>query len=351
MTPPAATVVIPAYRAAGLIETGLRSLLAQHGVPQGFEVVVVDDASDDATVARVEALAGEAAAAGVRLRVLRQPRNRGPAAARNRGVEAAAGDVVLFTDADCEAAPDWVAEMLRPFADATVAAVKGAYRTRQTALAARFAQAEFDERYRRLARRATVDVVFTYAAAFRRDVFRACGGFDTGFPVADNEDTDLSYRIVAAGHRAVFNPKAIVYHRHPDTLARYLKKKVSRGYWRMLVYRRFPDKAVADSYTPQTLKLQILLGLAAPAATATALVAAAAWPLAGVVWVAALLTTLPAAWPLVGRDTVLAAASPGLQLARSLALGIGSLSALAAMLVGDPLAPRQSRAEAPGSHG
>lgn len=338
MTALAATVVIPAYRAAGLIEIALRSLFAQQGLAGPLDVIVVDDASPDDTAARAEALAGEAAGAGVGLTVLRQPRNQGPAAARNRGAAAATGDVVIFTDSDCEPAPDFVAEMLRPFADSGVAAVKGAYRTRQTALAARFAQAEFEERYRMLERAPSVDVVFSYAAAFRRPVFEALGGFDTSFPVADNEDTEFSWRLVAAGHRAVFNPRAIVRHRHPDTLKRYLRKKVSRGFWRVVVYRRYPGKAIKDSYTPQSLKLQIALSLGALGLTPLAVVVPGLGWGAGLLWLAALGTTLPFALPLAGRDPGLAAAAPVLLIARSLALGFGLLAAIPAVTFGDPLA-------------
>jgi len=57
----------------------------------------------------------------------------------------------------------------------------------------------------------------------------------------------------------VFKPGAVVYHRHPATLSRYLRVKFWRGYWRMIVYRRHPRKAVADSYTPNVLKIQTML--------------------------------------------------------------------------------------------
>ena len=77
-------------------------------------------------------------------------------------------------------------------------------------------------------------------------------GFDESFPVANNEDTDLSYRIAAAGHVMVFNPDAVVSHlRHPDSLRRYIRQKFWRGYWRMIVYRRHPGKMVKDTYTPR----------------------------------------------------------------------------------------------------
>jgi GT2 family glycosyltransferase len=103
-------------------------------------------------------------------------------------------------------------------------------------------------------------MVDTYSAAFRKAVFFQVGGFDQSFPAANNEDTDLSYKLSAMGQKMVFAPQAAVYHlQHPASPARYFKQKFWRGYWRTVVYQRFPQKAVKDTYTPQTLKIQIFL--------------------------------------------------------------------------------------------
>ncbi len=102
-------------------------------------------------------------------------------------------------------------------------------------------------------------MVDTYSAGYRENTFLSFGGFDVSFPVPNNEDTDLSYRMSMKGHKMVFNPKAIVWHTgHPDSLKKYVKLKIWRGYWRMLVYQRYSSKMIKDSYTPQTLKLQTL---------------------------------------------------------------------------------------------
>ena len=56
----------------------------------------------------------------------------------------------------------------------------------------------------------------------------------------------------------IFNPKAVVYHEHPDSLSKYLKQKFWRAYWRVLLYKKHPKKIGRESYTPQRLKLQII---------------------------------------------------------------------------------------------
>jgi glycosyltransferase involved in cell wall biosynthesis len=331
------SIVVPAYNAAATIDLCIGSLAGQRGPGRAIEVIVVDDCSTDDTAARVERLAA-LHAARLSLRLLRQPANHGPAAARNRGAQAATADIVIFTDADCELDPDWAAEMTAPLADPSIAAVKGAYRTRQTPLVALFAQAEFDERYRKLAAARHVDVLFSYSAAIRRHVFLEAGGFDASFPVADNEDTDFSWRIVSAGHRIVFNPRAIVYHRHPSTLAQYLRKKRSRAYWRVMVYRRFPGKALHDSYTPQTLKVQIgLVALAAPAAV-LGLFWSPGWALLAVFAACFVVSALPFLAGLRRTPLRLMIAAPFLLVARAAAMLAGLLRAAPGLFRRSPLA-------------
>lgn len=331
------SVVMPAYNAARYIETGLQSILDQAVKPAQFEFIVVDDCSADDTANVVERFVPRAAEAGVSLTLVRQPVNGGPAKARNRGAERAVGEVIVFTDSDCELTPDWLENMLAPFADPEIAAVKGAYLTRQTELGARFAQIEFEERYRMLKAAKTVDVVFSYSAAFRREVFAELGGFDTRFPVADNEDTDLSWRLIEAGHKAAFAPAAKLYHRHPPSIWTYFRKKISRGYWRVIVYRRFPEKAIKDSYTPQSLKVQILLVFLTLLALALGLFLPGLWLVAGILAAVFLATTLPFAAGAFRTDPLVALLSPLLLFGRAVAIGIGVIWAIPRILSRAPL--------------
>jgi cellulose synthase/poly-beta-1,6-N-acetylglucosamine synthase-like glycosyltransferase len=243
------SVIIPAYNAIRTIEPCLKGL-TQQSIDKGkYEVIVIDDGSTDRTSDIIKQFP---------VKYFWQNKQ-GPATARNRGAQEAKGDIILFTDADCVPQHNWIEEMARPFHDANVMADKGAYKTNQTALTARFAQIEFEERFKMLEKAESIDVVFTYSAGYRKSIFLSLGGFDPLFPVANNEDTELSYRMSQAGYRMVFNPNAIVYHlNHPDSIKRYARLKFWRGYWRMVVYKRYPDKMFKDTYTPQTLKLQII---------------------------------------------------------------------------------------------
>ena len=134
------SVVVPARDAEGTIRACVDALLHQTARRDTYEVIVVDDGSTDAT-ARIAEQAGA--------RVVSTSQG-GPAAARNRGIAEARGDIILFTDADCVPLGDWIDRMIAPF-DRGVDGVKGAYLTRQPGLLPRFIQAEFEERYRHLA--------------------------------------------------------------------------------------------------------------------------------------------------------------------------------------------------------
>ncbi len=253
---PLCSVIVPVYNGEKFIARCLASLARQTVPPGQMEVIVVDDGSTDGTAARVTDWIGDHPGAAT---LVRQD-NSGPAGARNHGARLAQGRYLLFTDADCIPAAGWAQTFVERFQqpDQPVA-IMGSYISRQRAPAAQFAQLEFEERYALLRSQPTIDLVATYSAAYRRDIFLAADGFDPALIM--NEDVDLAYRLSTQGQRLVFEPAAVVEHHHHESWLAYARTKFGRGYWRALVYRRFPHKAVRDTYTPQLLKLQPLLAL------------------------------------------------------------------------------------------
>lgn len=254
--PSSVSVVIPCYNAEKSIIRTLEALDRQ--TARGFEVVIVDDGSADGTVSVVRSYKPR----NYRLVVLAE-RHRGPAAQRNRGVEKAAGSIILFTDSDCVPDKSWFSEMIRLFEDESVVGVSGTYRTLNTdKIIARFEGYEIEKRHLRLARQERIDFVGSFSAGYRKNIFRKFGGFSTEFKTADAEDPELSFKIAEAGNKMVFSPKAVVAHPHVSTFGKFWKQKFSRGYWRVLLYRKHPEKMKGDSYTGTEVQLSLLAAAA-----------------------------------------------------------------------------------------
>lgn len=310
------SLIVPAHNSAATIEENLQSLLRQRG--EGFEIIVVDDGSTDNTRDLVEKYS---------VRLITQE-NRGPAAARNNGAMKAAGDILVFTDSDCIVGDRWLLEMLKPFSDTKIVGVQGRYKTTQRELIARFAQYEIEERYEKMSKHKYIDFVGSYSAAYRKDVFLDAGGFDERFPIASGEDPDLSFRLAAMGHRMVFNPNALVYHRHPNTLWKYLNQKFYRAYWRVSLYIKHPKKIKKESYTPQMLKLQILLFYL--------LVLSFIFRLEKIAITLLFITTIPLTVEILRKDILVGLIAPIIIFLRTLVLGAGlSRGAIALILEHD----------------
>jgi glycosyltransferase involved in cell wall biosynthesis len=315
------SVIIPVYQGAATLPNCLHAVQQQTIDRARFEVIIVDDGSTDGTPDVAEKTLRDFPYAQV-IRV----GHGGPARARNLGAQAAQGDLLLFTDADCEPVPEWIECFARAFTDSSISGAKGAYATRQRSLVARFVQQEYEERYDYTRRRAAIDFIDTYSAAYRRTVFADNGGFDASFSTASVEDQEFSFRLAERGHRLAFVPEARVYHRHNATLASYYRRKYNIGYWKMYLLKRHPGKAVRDSHTPQIVKAQIALLAAALCSLAGVfLPPLGPWTAIGL-WIAFGLSMLPLSIKIARRDPAVLLVAPVMIFVRALALGLGLLN-------------------------
>lgn len=195
--PPLVSVVMPCYNAAPFVAEAVESALAQTHAP--LEVVVVDDASTDASWEVVRELA---ARHPERVRALRLEENRGGCHARNRGAALAGGEFLLFLDADDLLAPD------------TVAALVEAARAEPGALAVcpwmRYTEGA-DGRWREEPGEVPLPApaadplrewllgrwLPTCALLWPRAVYDRTGGWDEALAI--NQDGDIAMRALAAG--------------------------------------------------------------------------------------------------------------------------------------------------------
>lgn len=230
--PPTVSVVICTRNRPDSVRTTVRSILGSRYPAERLEVIVVDNASEaDAAVRLAEGdFDGDVA-----VRVAREPEP-GLSNARNKGLENATGEIVVFADDDVEVDRDWLATLVAPFArDPRVGATSG--RTLPGALKTpvqRWVEGfggrvrGFETRVYDLLHPPTDQPLFPFTVgdlgagrnmAFRRELLRDQGGFDPalgpGTLAHDGDDIEALLRILLSERVVVHDPAAIVWHAHP----------------------------------------------------------------------------------------------------------------------------------------
>ncbi|MEA2308246.1 MAG: hypothetical protein QOI65_532 [Thermoleophilaceae bacterium] len=221
-----ASVVITAWNAAATLPRTLAALAAQE-LDGTYEVIVVDNGSDDATGEIARSASGP-------VRVI--ARDHGLAGeARNDGVSVASGQVVAFTDADCYPTPGWLASGLRAL-EAGADLVQGRVEPEPRAMG------PFD---RSLWVGADRGLYQTANLFLRRELFDRLGGFEEVFDDpgarAFGEDVWLGWRARRAGARPAFSSEALVHHAVLPSGARaYLAERRRLGLFPGLV-KKVPE--------------------------------------------------------------------------------------------------------------
>jgi hypothetical protein len=196
------SVVIPACNAQGHLPRCLEAL--QRSGLKPLEIIVADDGSEDATAA----LAAEYGAT-----VLTIERRMGPAYARNRGAEAARGEILMFLDSDVVVRVDTLEKVARSFAaDAELDALMGSYDSTPDC-------EDFISQYRNLmhayVHQRGAELASTFwsgCGAIRRAVFLELSGFNEGYERPAVEDIELGYRLIERKHKIVLDRTIEVTH-------------------------------------------------------------------------------------------------------------------------------------------
>lgn len=243
MGTPEISVVVPTYERIGALEECLRAMALQTIAPSKFEVIVCDDGSRqpiaESLAPTLDALGGQ-----IRVQILRQE-NRGPAAARNRGAEAALGRFLAFTDDDCRPEHDWLERLLHHFARRPHSLLGGGLRvTTGSDRYARATQAIMDFIYAEQEKRNDLRVFSTSNLALPAEGFRQMGGFSTSFTQPAGEDYDLCANWYRGGGATVYVPDAMVAHDHALTLGRYWLQHFTYGRGLLRVRQRLSKTGV-----------------------------------------------------------------------------------------------------------
>lgn len=231
---PDVSVIIAARNRHAATRACVRSLLALDYPATALEIIVVDDASEPPLAPALD---------GLPIRVMRLDRNLGQSAARNLAATEANGGILAFIDNDCLAAADWLRKLVPHFADAAVGIVGG----RVTAPPPSGPVAAFEAARSPLDMGALGgDVGPAEAVAYlptcnfliRRDTFLAAGGFTPEMRLG--EDVDLTWRCLAQGTKARYEPAGEVTHLHRDRLGALLRRRADYASSEADLKRRHP---------------------------------------------------------------------------------------------------------------
>jgi GT2 family glycosyltransferase len=213
--PPLVSVIVVTYNSADWIGLCLHAL-QQQVTQTTYEIVVVDNASQDATVALVQANYPD-------VQLLTEAENWGFAGGVNRGVAAARGDRLVLLNPDSVPHPEWLEQITAPLADETIGIVGSKVRGPDGRIQSvgthlhtpvmltdhRGAEEQDHGQYDALT---DVQAVHGVAMAFPRHLWEEPGGLDEGYYPAYWEEVDFCERTRRAGYRVVVAPRSIVQH-------------------------------------------------------------------------------------------------------------------------------------------
>ena len=217
------SVYIPCYNAENFIVGAVRSVLGQTLFPD--EVLVIDDGCTDRSIEFITSFS---------VRVVKMGSNQGLAAARNLAFKEARNELIASIDADCEASPTWLEELVSGLPEECVGSggriietnrIHPADRWRAEHMSAHWGDKSF----------INPKVIFGANQLFRKSAVFEVGLFDTTKVVDDYkigiEDYEITQKMYQSGYKLFYNPKAIVYHLTQNTPA-----SIIRQYWRWSVF-------------------------------------------------------------------------------------------------------------------
>lgn len=209
-------VVIPNWNGLKLLEKNLVKVIS--AVEEGTEIVVVDDGSPDQSNQFLQENFPQ-------VKIVRHQRNLGFGAACNTGVREASGELVALLNLDVVPEKGFLAAAAKSFGDKAVFAVS--FNEPQNSWAKISWRNGFLEHG--LGKRTDKNHISGWAsggsALFRRTMWEELGGFDELYRPFYWEDIDLSYRAWKRGWKVLWEPKAVVHHRHESVIGKHYSKK------------------------------------------------------------------------------------------------------------------------------
>jgi GT2 family glycosyltransferase len=256
---PFISVIIPNYNGAATIAKCLEAALASNY--DHFEVIVVDDGSEDSSVAVIKKFP---------CRLIQLAKRGGAAAARNAGAAHSHGEILFFTDADCVLTVDAVA----------TAALAMATHGPHTIIGGTYTMKPYDQgffnsfqtifiHHSETKHAENPDYIATHALVITRSLFAKSGGFPKDFmPIL--EDVEFSHRMKKKGYRLYMHPHILVRHIFNYSFGKSMRNAVKKSKYWTLYSMRNRDLTTDSGTASIELKTCVLSLLLISILTATA---------------------------------------------------------------------------------
>jgi glycosyltransferase involved in cell wall biosynthesis len=234
------SVIIPTCNRRDILKRSLHALNNQIKDGRPFEVIVVDDGSQDGTADYLK----RASFSFPFKYCVRK--HKGPAAARNAGLKIAAGVTALFLNDDCLAAPDLLFQHRKyrqAFEDcAVLGQIKWSSEIPLTPTIKELLRVFYFPYYKISDPQ---NVSFNYFITGNLSVpikkVMQAGGFDEDFTDAAFEDIELGYRLQRMGMRICYNPQALAFHFHQINYAQFCDRQQRVAYWLAFFVKKHPE--------------------------------------------------------------------------------------------------------------
>ncbi len=215
------SVIVPCFNNERYLRRSIEALLAQTCPRDRYEVILIDNNSTDRSL--------EIARAFPELTVLEEG-IQSSYAARNRGVAQARGEILAFTDSDCEVSPTWLDEMASSLAEPAAAVVLGRMRNARESFLLRMAADYETQRAEYVCTQQDRRLYYGYTGnmAVRREVFQRCGPF---MQIARGADTVFVSKVIETyGPESVrYAEKAQLRHLEIDRVSDWYRKLSTYG--------------------------------------------------------------------------------------------------------------------------
>ena len=215
------TVIVPVHNGANDIEACLHALTNSDLPRDDWQLIVVDDASTDSSPEIASRFANSV--------ILVDSPAKGPAFARNRGIEAANASLVAFVDADVMVHSDALRRLCEKLETEDIAAIFGSYDERPLAknVVSQYRNLLHHFVHQRAA--GVVDSFWAGCGAAKKEIVASVGMFDEArFRRPEMEDVDLGYRLRDGGHRILLDTAIQCTHRKQITLSGMIASDFSR---------------------------------------------------------------------------------------------------------------------------